>query len=85
LGSLTQWYGVVLVGGSIYFNADEQYFDGMVISGLNAQLGQWVSAGTIGGNYIDIDYDSYYWRMALQSLAGFGPIANASIDNWATY
>jgi hypothetical protein len=85
LGDVTQWYGVVLVGGRISFNANEQYFDGMVISGLNAQLGLSVSAGTIGGNYIDIDYDSYYWRRALLPLAGFGPIANTSIDNWAAY
>jgi hypothetical protein len=85
LGDLTQWYGVVLVGGRIFFNADEQYFDGMVVSGLNAQLGQWVAAGKIGGDYIDIDYDSYYWRMAMQPLAGFAPIANTYMDNWATY
>jgi type II secretory pathway pseudopilin PulG len=84
-GDVTQWYGVVLVGGRIYFNAGDQYFDGMVISGLNAQLGQAVSAGTIGGNYLDIDYDSHYWRRALLPLAGFGLIRNTSIDNWATY
>jgi hypothetical protein len=85
LGDVTQWYGVVLVGGRIFFNANEQYFDGVVVSGLNGQLGQAVAAGSIGGNYIDIDYDSYYWRMAMQPLAGFGAIANTYMDNWASY
>jgi hypothetical protein len=85
-GTFVQWYGVVLVGGKINFTATEQYFDGSVVSGLNAQLSQPVGAGYIGGaTYIDIDYDSRYVKLALRSLAGFAPMSNTSVENWATY
>jgi len=85
LGSFVQWWGVVLVGGKIDFDASDQRFDGMVVSGLNAQLGALVPPGSIGGDYLDIDYDSYYVRLALLSLAGFGPINNGWVENWASY
>jgi hypothetical protein len=56
-----------------------------VVSGLNAQLGSPVSQGHIGGGYIDMDYDSRYVRLALASLAGFGPMSNTWLENWASY
>ena len=85
LGEFVQWWGVVLVGGRINFDANSQYFDGMVVSGLNAQLGQVVPQGTIGGDILDIDYDSMYLRLALLSLAGFGAVSNTWVENWASY
>ena len=85
LGDYVQWWGVVLVGGKIDFDANSQLFDGMVVSGLNAQLGQAVPQGTIGGDYLDIDYDSSYLRLALHSLAGFGAVSNTWVENWASY
>ena len=65
-GSTVQWYGVILVGGAIHFDALDQRFDGLVASGLNAQLGTGPGPGTIGGsgNYTDIDYNSLYVRRA---------------------
>jgi hypothetical protein len=56
-----------------------------VISGLNAQLGVVVPPGQIDGDYLDIDYHSWYVRRALASLAGFAPIPNAWVENWATF
>jgi len=85
LGSFVQWYGVILVGGVIRFDADDQRFDGLVASGLNRQLGMPVPTGSIGGDYLDIDYNSMYVYLAMGPLTGFAPIANAYIEHWATY
>jgi len=85
VGNWLYWYGIVLVGGEIEFSATEQLFDGFVVSGLNAQLGAAVSMGQIGTVTTDFDYDSQYVRKALKALAGFAPVSNAWIDNWATY
>jgi hypothetical protein len=85
-GNYLYWYGIVLVGGRINFNATEQLFDGFVVSGLNEQIGVAAATGSVGTvDRIDIDYDSQYVRRALKAFAGFAPISNAWIDNWATY
>ena len=80
-----QWNGVVIVGGRIHFLSDDQRFDGLVISGMAWQIGTDVKRTKYGGNYIDIDFDSYEVRKALAPLAGFAPIGNAWVDNWSTY
>lgn len=86
LGNSLQWYGVVLVGGKIDFDARSERFDGAVISGLNAQLGLAVPQGQIdGGDYLGFHYNSGYVRRALASLAGFAPIPEAWVENWATF
>jgi hypothetical protein len=82
LGSTVQWYGVILVGGEIHFDAADQRLDGLVASGLNAQLGTGPGPGQIGGDYTDIDYNSLYVRRAMRALTGFAPVANATFDNW---
>jgi hypothetical protein len=80
-----QWNGVVIVGREIRFQSDDQRFDGLVISGMMEQIGTGVGRSEYGGNYIDIDFDSYEVRKALAPLAGFAPIGNAFVDNWTTY
>jgi hypothetical protein len=85
LGNFVQWYGVVLVGGQILFDAADQRFDGFVASGLNRQLGLAPPVGAIGGDYTDIDYDSRYVRLALRPLTGFAPVANAHLEHWRSY
>jgi len=85
VGSFVQWYGVVLVGGLIQFDADDQRFDGLVASGLNRQLGMAVPTGAIGGDYTDIDYNSMYVGLALRPLAGLAPIPNAYLEHWRSY
>lgn len=86
-GDNVQWYGVVLVGGTITFNANTQRFDGLVVSGLDEQLGVAVGTGgfTTGSKNLDIDYDSCRITDALARLTGFAPLTNAWVDNWATY
>ena len=80
------WYGIVLVGGEIIFNGRDARFDGIVVSGLNAQLsGPGPKKGDLGKDKVDFDYDSWYVRRAMQAFAGFAPITNAWIDNWASY
>ena len=85
LGTFVQFYGVILVGGRIYFNADDQRFDGLIASGLNRQLGSYVSTGHFGGDYLDIDYNSMYVWRAMRPLSGFTPIPNGRIDPWRDY
>jgi hypothetical protein len=80
-----QWNGVVIVGGEIEFLSDDQRFDGLVISGMSEQIGTGIGRTEYGGNYIDIDFDSYEVRKALAPLAGFAPVGNAWVDNWTTY
>ena len=82
VGTLVQWYGVVLVGGRLRFNADDQRFDGLVAAGLNVQFGPGPGTGTIGGDYTDIDYDSREVLRALRPLAGFSAVTNGYFDNW---
>ena len=85
LGSLVQWYGVVLVGGRIHFDAADQRFDGFVASGLNKQLGMNPSSGGFGGDYTDIDFNSLYVARAMRPLTGFAPVENAYVEFWKTY
>jgi len=85
LGSVVQWYGVILVGGQIRFDADDQRFDGLIASGLNRQLGMAPAVGTFGGDYTDLDYNSAYVRLAMRPLTGFAPVENAYTEHWRTY
>ncbi len=85
-----RWYGIILVGGQIRFNARRTEFLGMVVSGLNDQLpGPPPSQGTIGGgaggDRYYIDYWSCYVDAAVAPLTGLAPIRNAWVDNWASY
>ena len=84
-GNFVQWYGIVLVGGDLHFHAADQRFDGTVVSGLNEQLGLNPLKTHIAGGYVDIDYDSRFVRLATRPFAGFFPVENGWVDNWATY
>lgn len=84
-----QWYGIILVGGEIVFGGRNFYADGIVVSGLNELLaGAGPPRGELGQgrrDRVDIDYNSWYVRRAMQAFAGFAPIENAWVDNWAMY
>lgn len=85
-GASVDWYGIVLVGGEIQFDAATNSFRGLVVTGLDELLsGTNPPRGDLGGATIRIWYDSCHVTDALRSLTGFTPIANAWIDNWATY
>lgn len=83
-GTLAQWEGIVLVGGEIFFNADSTAFLGLVISGLNEQIGNAPNA-RIGEQPVYIHYDSCRAAQTLAALTSFVPIRNAWVDNWASY
>lgn len=86
-GDFGIWYGVVLVGGRISFDAAFSHVGGVVVSGLNEQLGQNPTQTLFGGNSrrLVLEHNSCYKHRALASLTGFAEVANAWIDNWATY
>ncbi|NIM49210.1 MAG: hypothetical protein GTN62_04620 [Gemmatimonadales bacterium] len=79
------WLGVVLVGGEIEWDTYANYVRGAVVSGLYEQTGRNADVGDVDGNYLYVYHDSYYVRRALASLAGFAPMTNTWIDNWASY
>lgn len=85
-GASVDWYGIILVGGEIEFDATTTTIRGLVVSGLDELLpGTNPPRGDIGATTIRIWYDSCHVTDALRSLTGFTPIANAWVDNWATY
>ncbi len=83
-GAFFAWDGVILVGGKFDPDAAYTHIRGIVVSGLNKQLGLGV-AKNLFDNPLHIQYDSCTIQRSLQSLSGFIPIQNAWIDNWATY
>ncbi len=85
-----EWYGIVLVGGQIVFNATRTRFRGLVISGLNQLIpGPPPPLGTLGGgsggSRYEFDYASCYVASTISRLGGFAPVRNAWVDNWASY
>lgn len=85
-----EWYGIILVGGKIDFNARRTRFRGLVYSGLNELLGGPAPPdGTIGGgsgaNRYEIEYWSCYVDQSLAALTGLVAIPNAWVGNWASY
>jgi len=82
----TTWYGVILVGGKINFNASTSRIYGMAVSGLNKQLPEGAEPPeNFGGTNVTIWHDACRIQQTLSRLTGFAPIANAWVDNWATY
>lgn len=84
--SSLRWSGVLLVGGRIIFsNTAEVHVDGLVASGLNEQLGVSPPTTGIGATDVKIHYDSREIRRSFRAVAGWVPVQNAWVDNWATY
>lgn len=83
--------GIVLVGGKIGFEADFQRINGLVVSGLNTQLGMsppFTESGNVPPqNRRDtyLYFDSCRIDSALAALSGLAPVRNAWLDTWATY
>jgi hypothetical protein len=89
-GANAIWQGVVLVGGKIIFtDRTDAQFSGLVISGLNELLsGASPQTTVLGGDPLTqyhFDYCPSYVDATLAALAGFAPIPNAWVDNWASY
>ncbi len=88
-GGFEEWNGIVLVGGQIIFQVNNNRFRGIVATGLNAQIAGMppVAGNTMDQNGRDyhFDYHSCNVENALKTRTGLVPINNAWIDNWATY
>jgi hypothetical protein len=79
--------GVMLVGGRITFAGDSMLVRGLVISGLNEQLGANPQRSSLGDHDHDlyIYFDSCKVQQALAPFTGLVPVPNAWLDNWASY
>ena len=82
-----EWDGVILVGGEFDWDADSTIVRGLVVSGLNEQLGVPVDSQRFNeaNENVFLYYDSCNVDRALESLRGFRRQANTFFDNWATY
>ncbi len=83
-----RWRGIILVGGRIITGVQDNHFDGMVVTGLNEQLGGppvQKNIMTVNNRKYTFHYHSCQVDDALKALTGLIPINNAWIDNWATY
>lgn len=75
------WEGVVLVGGTIYANGNNNVL-GAVISGLNEQLGINVPASDIGNGTKTYVYDSCAVANAVAKYGALVLIGKTWSDNW---
>lgn len=82
-GSNFTWSGVVMVGGDITGNGNNN-IQGAVITALNAKLGQTVPIDTINGtkNY---QYNSCNVAKTMNNLGALVPLTNTWVDNWVEY
>jgi hypothetical protein len=82
-GSNFTWRGVVMVGGDITGNGNND-IQGAVITALNAKLGQAVAIDTINGtkNY---QYNSCNVAKTMNRLGALIPLSNTWVDNWVEY
>jgi hypothetical protein len=81
------FHGVILVGGDIDLGEYSSVFiKGLVVSGLNYQLGDTPGRSDIGdGLILDIAFASCYVEQAMAPLRGLAPVRNAWLDTWASY
>lgn len=79
--------GIILVGGELDFDSGSwAVIRGLVVSGLNEQLGGNPQRTEFGdGAYLEIQYASCYVQLALAPLTGLAPVRNAWLDSWASY
>jgi hypothetical protein len=79
--------GIILVGGKIEFDATFVQVRGLVVSGLNEQLGINPQRSEIGGsgNNLLLYYDSCEIQNALAPLTGLVGVRNAWLDTWDSY
>jgi hypothetical protein len=82
-GATFNWKGVVLVGGDITGNGNNN-IQGAIISGLNVKLGQSVSINTVNGTK-KYQYSSCEVAKALMAIGTLVPLPNTWVDNWIEY
>lgn len=90
-GTSFTFNGVILVGGRITFGANYQLVNGLVVTGLNAQLGMGAQRTETGSSPPDnrrdvyLYYDACRVDSALAPLRGLIPVRNAWLDTWESY
>ncbi|HVF39856.1 MAG TPA: hypothetical protein VM939_08145, partial [Gemmatimonadaceae bacterium] len=82
-GGTFNWKGIVLVGGTISGNGNNN-IEGAIISSLNVKLGQNVNINLANG-IKSYKYNSCEVAKALRSLGALVPFHNAWVDNWVEY
>jgi type II secretory pathway pseudopilin PulG len=82
-GSTFNWKGVVLIGGDIEGNGNND-IEGAIISSLNAKLGQTVPINVANGNKT-YQYNSCEVAKALRGMGALVPLNNTWVDNWVEY
>ena len=84
INDLTQWDGIILVGGTLTSNGNNTVNGGM-ITGLNMLLGQIVLPSSVGNGTKIIRYDSCNVDKASQRFKGLVALRNTGADNWGSY
>ena len=84
-GAVFIFRGILLVGGKLDVTAWFVQIRGLVVTGLNEQLGINPQATRIRGQSFSAVYNSCEVANALAALTGLAPVRNAWLDNWATY
>jgi type II secretory pathway pseudopilin PulG len=82
-GSTFNWKGIVLVGGDLTGNGNNN-IQGAIVSALNAKLGQTVPINTVNGTKT-YQYNSCEVAKSLMSLGALVPLPNTWVDNWVEY
>ena len=86
LASGAQWDGIILAGGRLLPNAAfGTWVHGMVVTGLNMQLGQAVAPDTIPPGVVRVGWSWCFTQFSVNSLSALVPISNAWADTWTTY
>lgn len=84
INELTQWDGIILVGGTFTSNGTNTV-RGAIVTGLNVLLGQSVPPSDIGNGTKTYKFDSCNVEKAVRKFNGLAPLRNSSADNWASY
>ncbi len=82
-GATFNWKGVVLVGGDLTGNGNNN-IQGAIVSALNVKLGENVPINTVNGTK-KYQYNSCEVAKALMGLGALVPLQNTWVDNWVEY
>lgn len=79
-----QWDGLVLVGGTITSNGNNNIAGGL-FTGLNVLIGTVVPRQSVGNGTKTFQYNSCAVSKALGALGGWNRLGNARTDNYPSY
>lgn len=90
VSSAFRFRGVILVGDEGVFEGPDTRIEGLLVTGLNEQLGNVTGATRMGStNNPNLDFvvtfNSCAVNRAMEAFRGLIPVTNAWLDNWAEY